>query len=67
MLANTLHYRDRDHIRASVDGKSNVAKSNEVLQLDSKENWYTYLSGGEKKKIIIVSAILKKTGYFDLG
>ncbi len=30
------------------------------LDLDSKENWYTYLSGGEKKKVMVISAILKK-------
>ncbi len=30
------------------------------LTLDSKQDWHTYLSGGEKKKVTIVSAILKK-------
>lgn len=30
------------------------------LNLESKRNWYTLLSGGEKKKILILSAIVKK-------
>ena len=30
-----------------------------ALNLNSKEDWYTYLSGGEKKKVTIVSAMLK--------
>lgn len=32
----------------------------EVLNLDSKKDWATYLSGGEKKKVIMVSAIIKR-------
>ena len=32
----------------------------EVLNLDSKKDWSTYLSGGEKKKVTIVSALIKK-------
>ena len=31
-----------------------------TLDLDSKKNWYMRLSGGEKKKVLIISAILKK-------
>jgi ABC-type multidrug transport system ATPase subunit len=38
------------------EGKENQ----EALNLDSKKDWYTVLSGGEKKKITIVSAIIKK-------
>jgi ABC-type multidrug transport system ATPase subunit len=42
------------------EGKKDGEVKAKFLNLDSKENWYTYLSGGEKKKITIVSAILKK-------
>lgn len=40
--------------------KHKKGKDTKPLSLDSKKDWYTYLSGGEKKKIIIISAIIKK-------
>ncbi len=44
------------------DQQSKAAKNDkeEVLTLDSKKDWHTYLSGGEKKKVTIVSAILRE-------
>ncbi len=39
--------------------KNNTEESN-VLHLNSVKDWYTLFSGGEKKKIMIVSAIIKK-------
>lgn len=44
-------------------GLYNFMGSNTVadkLSLDSKKDWYTILSGGEKKKALIISAIIKK-------
>jgi len=47
---------------ANTTGKKNEAKKESngaVLDLDRVKDWYTVLSGGEKKKILIVSAIIK--------
>jgi ABC-type uncharacterized transport system, permease and ATPase components len=41
----------KDEIKSAEAGR---------LNLDSKMDWYTYLSGGEKKRVTLVSAILKK-------
>lgn len=38
---------------------SNIEKNEEILDLDSIEDWYTVLSGGEKKKVIVASAVIK--------
>ncbi len=40
--------------------KAGKKHESNILELDSKKNWYTYLSGGEKKKVAVVSAILKE-------
>ncbi|MEI8054942.1 MAG: ATP-binding cassette domain-containing protein [bacterium] len=46
----------KDEVRRILKWVDGVEK----LDLDSKKDWYTVLSGGEKKKIAIVSAIIKK-------
>jgi ABC-type nitrate/sulfonate/bicarbonate transport system ATPase subunit len=43
----------------STDGK-NEKEDNKELNLDSVKNWSNVLSGGEKRKVTIVSAIMKK-------
>lgn len=42
------------------NSNAQIEMTKKPLNLDSKKDWYTYLSGGEKKKIMIVSAIIKK-------
>ena len=37
-----------------------VLGEEELLTLDDKQDWYTVLSGGQKKKIMLVSAIIKE-------
>jgi len=50
-------FGDSDKTDSSKGSKNGDA----LLNLDSKKDWYTCLSGGEKKKVTIVSAILKRS------
>jgi putative ATP-binding cassette transporter len=40
--------------------ENKTKESDRTLDLDSTKDWYTVLSGGEKKKVLLVSAISKK-------
>lgn len=50
--------KKNDKEKFNTNNKNSATK--ETLSLDDKKDWSTYLSGGEKKKVTLVSAILKK-------
>jgi len=57
---NVVDNNQDEYVENSDSEPQEAKKTDMVIDLDSKKNWYTVLSGGEKKKITIVSAIIKR-------